>query len=681
MKKKTHVRCLVMIGVLLFVLCGAAVPAVAAAGENYLIMYVVGSDLESASNAASDNLVDLANKWDPAMGDVLIIYGGSKKTGWNNGIAITNLELLKADLADEVMGADVDEDGKETQHVLTRFSGADISTPAALTTSLRYAEEYRKSAGLSEAKVYLDLWNHGGGYTGFGQNEVTESLLSVSQLQSGIAAAGTTYDVILFDACLMASLEVADALHPYATYLIASEELVPGSGMNYEGFAAELSTRPEMSASEFGKVVIDQYLRQPDTKKTLSLIQLSQTPTVTAALNTLGSELYEIINDKDSLAMISSIYQNTQGYGATDDDPEPSAMDLYEFVSLVSAYATEGSNLRIAADNLLHELDAYVVYRGNDAYFNAANGITVAAPVEYMVSEVPDMVSFGRGGWYNYFSTYMSLAGAAAQPHAGYVNTTAGARAIQVTDAAGTAEVLANYLYQTNTGEFLILGDAPMQEKYVAGNNSVWTSVPTGRYEDPDWDGTWFVLKNESGKEVFATLTYQGRGGIENRSSSIYCISGNLIREVNTTTLTHPSVITAIVDTTNMTTFTLSVASKQETLLDGKKNLWGGTKLLPGDRFVPDIQRYNPETDTITTAASPNVFVFGKQPESNLVPVTLNTDNCYWMVELDDYLDDDVFYLEQPDMGSATPKPTKSPLMITGVFVGLGIATALSKKR
>lgn len=75
------------------------------------------------------------------------------------------------------------------------------------------------------------------------------------------------------------------------------------------------------------------------------------------------------------------------------------------------------------------------------------------------------------------------------------------------------------------------------------------------------------------------------------------------------------------------------------------------------------------------------MFVFGKQLESNLVSFSLNEDNCYWMVELDDYLDDDVFYLEQPDLGTASPKPTDSPLMIAGVFVGLGIATALSRKR
>lgn len=45
--------------------------------------------------------------------------------------------------------------------------------------------------------------------------------MSVEDLQKGLAAA-KKYDMIIFDACLMASLEVADVLHPYADYLAAS---------------------------------------------------------------------------------------------------------------------------------------------------------------------------------------------------------------------------------------------------------------------------------------------------------------------------------------------------------------------------------------------------------------------------------------------------------------------------
>ena len=45
--------------------------------------------------------------------------------------------------------------------------------------------------------------------------------------------AGKKIDIIAFDACLMADIEVAYTLQPYADYLVSSQETVPGPGFNY----------------------------------------------------------------------------------------------------------------------------------------------------------------------------------------------------------------------------------------------------------------------------------------------------------------------------------------------------------------------------------------------------------------------------------------------------------------
>ena len=44
------------------------------------------------------------------------------------------------------------------------------------------------------------------------------------QSQAGV------FDMIGFDACFMASIEVAKVISPYANYMIASEEAEPGHG-------------------------------------------------------------------------------------------------------------------------------------------------------------------------------------------------------------------------------------------------------------------------------------------------------------------------------------------------------------------------------------------------------------------------------------------------------------------
>ncbi|HJJ96701.1 MAG TPA: clostripain-related cysteine peptidase [Methanocorpusculum sp.] len=203
-----------MIGIILILLSTAIIPAAAdSAGTHYLVMYIVGSDLESNGNQATGNLVDLVNSWDPAMGDVLIIYGGAKKTGWDDGVAITNLTLLREDFADEVIGSDQDRGEIPTRYVLKRMPGADISTPQTMASSLQYAEQYRKAAGLGSAGNYLILWNHGEGYNGYGTSEISGRMLSLDDIRTGGVRSRDNHDIIAFDACLMGSLEVADALY------------------------------------------------------------------------------------------------------------------------------------------------------------------------------------------------------------------------------------------------------------------------------------------------------------------------------------------------------------------------------------------------------------------------------------------------------------------------------------
>ncbi len=656
------------------VLVSAAVPAAAAAGENYLVMYVVGSDLESGENQATDNLRDLASSWTAEAGDVLIIYGGANKPGWDNGVAVTNIELLRKDLEDNVIGVDENAGGQPTQYVLERFAGADISEPQTLANSMAYAEEYRKLNGLANARNYLLFWNHGGGYSGFGLNELTQKMLSLNDLQTGLSAAQVRYDLIAFDACLMASLEVADALSPYSTYLLASEENVPGCGYNYLAFS-RLSASPSMSTEELGKVIIEEYIAQEDQQKTLSLVRLSQTPRMVAAVNMFGDRLGEVLDDEDSLNVIGSVYQDTQGYGGT----EVFSMDLYDFTSRIFQQSSEGSDLRNAAETVLRELGTYVVWSGHDGYFSAAEGISIAAPTQDLTEGIPDTVAFGRNGWYNYLSTYLANAGVSAQPHAAYTDAAKSRSLIQVTDPTGTARILADYLYQNDDGQYVIVGDVPLKENTKPVNNSVWTTVPAGTYNEPDWDGHWYVFQHANGLITPATLKYKGPAEINNQSCLIYTIEGNLTRTIHNTEVTRPSIITAVIDDTTLSVQGLSVTEKPDTIWDSRTNVWGTTTILAGDIFTPTLEMYDPDTDEVVTIISPQKITFGNTPEENLVYTQLNPDTCYWVVELDDFIDDDSFYLEEPDL-TKKPVPTKSSIPLFGILAGLGIAGLISRR-
>ena len=97
----------------------------------------------------------------------------------------------------------------------------------------------------------LELWNHGGGWLGFGGDYSHRpgdhmSTLDIARaIKQGIEAAdGKRLDIIGFDACLMGSHEVVSSIAPFADYIIASSEEEPGTGWDY----SRISTASDATA-------------------------------------------------------------------------------------------------------------------------------------------------------------------------------------------------------------------------------------------------------------------------------------------------------------------------------------------------------------------------------------------------------------------------------------------------
>ena len=66
-------------------------------------------------------------------------------------------------------------------------------------------------------KYGLILWDHGGGFTGFGMEE-----LEIQEISQGVADSGVHLDMIGFMACLMGQTEVAYELKDVADVFVAS---------------------------------------------------------------------------------------------------------------------------------------------------------------------------------------------------------------------------------------------------------------------------------------------------------------------------------------------------------------------------------------------------------------------------------------------------------------------------
>jgi hypothetical protein len=67
---------------------------------------------------------------------------------------------------------------------------------------------------------------------------------------------GGKYELIGFDVCLTATIDVADTVSNFANWMVAAEELEPGCGWDYARMLEALADDPGMSGAELGRYAI-----------------------------------------------------------------------------------------------------------------------------------------------------------------------------------------------------------------------------------------------------------------------------------------------------------------------------------------------------------------------------------------------------------------------------------------
>ncbi|MCD4751977.1 MAG: FHA domain-containing protein, partial [Anaerolineaceae bacterium] len=115
--------------------------------------------------------------------------------------------------------------------------------------------------------VILILSDHGGGWFGGytdGDNENDDGIfLPALESALGYITSNSSIDkidIVGFDACLMAQLEVYSILAPYADFVIASEETESATGWAYASFLNELIQSADMTPAALSQVIVDTFV-------------------------------------------------------------------------------------------------------------------------------------------------------------------------------------------------------------------------------------------------------------------------------------------------------------------------------------------------------------------------------------------------------------------------------------
>jgi hypothetical protein len=267
------------------------------------------------------------------------------------------------------------------------------------------------------AHYALILSDHGASWPGVGVDESAGGDgLSLDEINSGIAdgldAAGVEkLDLLGFDACLMATYEVASTLAPRADRLLSSQELEPGHGWNYTALQL-LADAPDTTVDELGAALIDGYeaqaTEQGDVDEiTLSLVDLTKMDLVDDALAEFGTALAE--RSDDVAPVVGRSLANNLGFGRSPDPSEDTFMT--DLSSLAAAIGVDALDVSDQADALIRAINDVVVDRTKEQGIQGATGLSIYFPPADWFSQ--DYLAIQTSAdWNTYLASYYE-AGAA----------------------------------------------------------------------------------------------------------------------------------------------------------------------------------------------------------------------------------------------------------------------------
>jgi len=184
------------------------------------------------------------------------------------------------------------------------------------------------------------LWDHGSQWYGAcsddssGGDILNMSDIDLALYYNYLDMGNTTLDLVGFDACLMASLEVTYQVWGYADHMVASEHLEPGDGWEYQWSLNWLVNNPMSSPSRLARQIVDDFVdsyknghnQQDDV--TLSAIDFTDFKEFILAYNNLTYELY------DNFSLYQNYVNLASGLVETYED---FYIDLHHFHDIINS--------------------------------------------------------------------------------------------------------------------------------------------------------------------------------------------------------------------------------------------------------------------------------------------------------------------------------------------------------
>lgn len=316
-------------------------------GRQVVMLYMVGSNLESERGLASADIKEIQESgFDESHLQIIICTGGAAYW-WNDSISPDECAVYEVH-------------GDSGLNKVTVLDTDNLAEAASITAFTDFVYENYEADSYS-----MILWDHGGGAViGYGGDENhSYDMLSLYELDEAFADSrlikeGEKLEWIGFDACLMGMLEVANTCAPYAGYLVASEGMALDEGWNYN-FLSRICDSNDFSGEAVGREIVKsygEYYTESETYKpeyTLACLDLSQTERVIDKLEGFVSVAEPDLKG-GSYSALAKERDQTKAFGITDTSTNYDIVDLYDLAEQFEGlYPKEAAELQEAVGKMV----------------------------------------------------------------------------------------------------------------------------------------------------------------------------------------------------------------------------------------------------------------------------------------------------------------------------------------
>jgi hypothetical protein len=262
--------------------------------------------------------------------------------------------------------------------MLQDMGSTNMADPKVLTDFIVFAQKNYPAENFA-----LILSDHGGGWPGAISDDSHGGWMTTPDIRKSIddaiAQTGKKIDVLGFDACLMASTEVAYEMKDNAKFLVASEQTEGGAGWAYtplltkrslENLDRAMREKLNIPPDEFAKKIVTMAQGAQGDLPTMSATDLSKMKDVADATNLFAGQIILTDTPNDVFKKIANNTQSFYGF-----------KDIFHFADQVAkSKDITDEKLKKAAAGMTSAIKGAVIAEEHSSRYPNAHGLTSEIP-------------------------------------------------------------------------------------------------------------------------------------------------------------------------------------------------------------------------------------------------------------------------------------------------------------